>query len=215
MSSEIPLVSAIMPTRGRPQFAKEAIELFLAQTWPNKELVIIDDEDNLSFREPPTVRQHHLKMYENIRYERLRHRRKVGEKRNIACSRAMGEIIVHWDDDDHYEPERIRDQVERLLHSGLPLTGYNQILFFDGERWMMYGPRKDYILGTSFVYRKSLWERRPFKDVDIGEDLTFQHGIPHTAIAAGEMMWARTHAGNTSKREIRGPLWRVVNPQCA
>lgn len=214
-SCEYPLVSAIMPTRARPQFAREAVNLFLAQTWPNKELVIVDDEDAPSIPGPLSV-AYTLNMENvNFRYERLRTKQSIGAKRNIACSRAQGEIIIHFDDDDHSAPGRMADQVERLLSSGLELTGYSEMLFFDGNVWRMYSGRKDYILGTSFCYRKSLWERHPFTWANIGEDLAFQRGIPHTAVPAGSLMWARTHPGNTSKRVISGPTWREAELQTA
>ena len=211
--SDFPLVSAIMPTRARPQFAREAVELFLTQTWPTKELVIIDDEDAPSFSEEPCVCNYRLERYDNIRWELLRTKQSIGAKRNIACSRAQGEIIIHWDDDDFSAAGRMADQVERLLSSGLDLTGYSEMLFTDGAKWRLYSSRKDYILGTSLCYRKSLWERRPFTDAQMGEDLSFQRGVPHTAVPAGEMMWARTHAGNTSPRTYQGPTWREVELQ--
>lgn len=214
MCSEVPLASAIMPTRGRPQLARDAVELFLAQTWPNKELVVVDDEDAPSFSEPPCVCNYYLERYENIRYERLRRKLSIGAKRNIACSRAQGEIVVHWDDDDWSAPGRMTDQVERLLSSGLELTGYSEMLFTDGVKQWLYSGCKDYILGTSLCYRKSLWQRRPFDaDKTTGEDLVFQLGVPHTAVPAGELMWARSHAGNTSPRVYRGPSWRSVEMQ--
>jgi hypothetical protein len=70
---DFPLVSAIMPTRARPQFAREAVDLFLAQTWPNKELVILDDEEHPSF--PSGIAG------DGIRYEQLRFTLTVGAKR--------------------------------------------------------------------------------------------------------------------------------------
>lgn len=207
--SDFPLVSAIMPTRARPQFAREAVDYFLAQTWPNKELVIIDDQD------APSCQYGAPSADLSIRYKSLRVKQSVGAKRNIACSRARGEIIVHWDDDDFSAPGRMADQVERLLSSGLDLTGYSEMLFTDGAKWRLYSGSKDYILGTSMCYRKSLWARRPFSEAQIGEDLSFQRGVPHTAVPAGEMMWARTHSGNTSPRTYQGPTWREVELQTA
>lgn len=207
MSTEIPLVSAIMPTRARPTFAREAVEVFLAQTWPNRELVIVDDEDEPSF--PGGING------ADVRYERLRIKLSIGAKRNVACSRAAGEIIVHFDDDDWSAPERITDQVERLMASGRELTGYNEMLFTDGARWWQYAGPKDYILGTSLCYRKTLWERRPFQDSQIGEDLAFQLGVPKTAVPAGEVMWARTHPGNTSPRVTNKREWREAQIQTA
>src|SRR4030095_9083631 len=42
-STEIPLVSCIMPTYNRRLFVPQAIQYFLRQDYPRKELVIVDD----------------------------------------------------------------------------------------------------------------------------------------------------------------------------
>jgi hypothetical protein len=47
----VPLVSCIMPTANRRRFVPEAIRLFLAQDYLEKELVILDDgEDSVTLR---------------------------------------------------------------------------------------------------------------------------------------------------------------------
>jgi hypothetical protein len=38
-----PLVTAIMPTAGRPEFALQAVRYFCDQDYPNKELVVLED----------------------------------------------------------------------------------------------------------------------------------------------------------------------------
>src|SRR5688572_15862161 len=45
------LACAVMPTRGRVAFAKHALESFHSQTYPNKQLIILDDADDRSFPE--------------------------------------------------------------------------------------------------------------------------------------------------------------------
>ena len=47
------LVSAIMPTRSRPALSRAALNCFLAQTYEPRELVILDDDDDPSFLDPP------------------------------------------------------------------------------------------------------------------------------------------------------------------
>ncbi|WP_159462607.1 glycosyltransferase [Caballeronia glebae] len=38
----MPLISCIMPTYGRPAYVDEAVAMFLAQDYPNKELIIVN-----------------------------------------------------------------------------------------------------------------------------------------------------------------------------
>lgn len=192
MSAEI-LVSAIMPTRARPQFARQAVEYFLAQTWPAKELVILDDFFAPSFSAAPVG--------EGIRYLSERHKLTVGAKRNRCCSEAAGEIICHWDDDDFSAPGRIADQVTRLLESGAEITGYSEMEFRNGVKRWLYRGANGYMLGTSLMYWRETWKRRAFTDLSVAEDLLFQAGRQSIAVPAGRLMWASIHAGNTSPRQ--------------
>lgn len=189
------LVSAIMPTRGRPQYAQEALGCFLSQTYQDRELVIVDDADDPSFPEGVNL--------PGVHYHQMRKRLTIGAKRNLACSRASEGVIVHWDDDDWSAPERIEDQVTRLIDSNVGLTGYNRMRFYDvdsGEWWMFNGG-KHQVIGTSMMYTREFWKALPFPDINEGEDHSVSNKASKVAVVdAGLMMFARTHAGNTSKR---------------
>lgn len=195
------LVSAIMPTRSREQWAQEALDCHLSQTHREKEIVIIDDSDDPSF--PAGVD------LPNVQYHRLSRRLTVGAKRNLACSRANGDVIYHADSDDWSAPERIEDQLTRLLDKGVGLTGYNRMRFLHEEtgEWWMFNGHSHQILGTSMMYTREFWRSLPFPDISEGEDHAVSNRAGKVAVAdAGAMMWARTHAGNTSKREGMGQI---------
>lgn len=194
-----------MPTRGRSQFAVRAVECFLAQTWSEKELVILDDQDNPSF---PDFQDHDISGI--LQYHRLTQRYSIGAKRNLCCSRASGDILMHWDDDDWSHPGRMADQVARLQTSAIGFTGYHSMLFEDesGKRWKYRGHSR-YALGTSFCYTREFWLTHPFPDVMKAEDnaiVSRISGFP--TVDAGELMIASIHRGNTSPRE---KLEKAVN----
>ena len=137
----------------------------------------------------------------------------IGDKRNFGCERAAGEVIAHWDDDDHSGPDRLADQLSRLEESGKSVTGYHSMKFTDGERWWKYSGSPNYALGTSLVYRRAWWQRSRFRAVQIGEDNQF---VAEAAAAgelatadAGELMHATIHGGNTSRRNM-GSAWRPI-----
>lgn len=193
------LISCIMPTRGRPEFAADAVRQFQRQTWPEKELIILDDPDAPSFTTPPADPQ--------IEYNRCARRWTVGEKRNIAVARSLGGIIAHWDDDDWYSQDRLEDQVQRLLSSNSMLTAYCPVPFTDGVRWWDYcNPRPDYGVGASFMYRREFWRANPFAGRMVAEDDQFLDAARgRVAIAPGRgLMIARIHPGNTSPRDPQG-----------
>jgi glycosyltransferase involved in cell wall biosynthesis len=201
-----------MPTRGRPALARQALACWLAQTYPWRELVIIDDRDDPSF--PDGL---HL---EGVQYHMLERRLSVGAKRNIACSRAQGQILMSWDSDDWCAPGRIESQYMLMRSTEATFTGYHSMVFFDearGEAWKYAGTEK-YALGTSLCFKRELWQEYPFPDRQIGEDNEWagRHRGALISVDAGEMIAARIHDGNTSdKRSNRNPKqWsRIAWPE--
>jgi glycosyltransferase involved in cell wall biosynthesis len=201
------LISCIMPTLARPQYAAHAVELWLAQTYSPTELVIVDDIDSPSFPNGCNL--------PGVQYHLMRQRLPVGSKRNIACSRSAGDVIAHWDDDDYSAPGRLADQMTRLLDSGKPVTGYRCMRFTDGTGWWEYSASVGYVTGTSLMYRRSWWQQHPFTAEQTGEDVTFvKEAQPNDMIAtadAGELMYATIHPRNTSVRPIHlNRQWRKI-----
>src|SRR5690349_6969382 len=108
-----------MPTADRRPFVGQAIRCFLAQDYPEKELVIVDDGAESVADLVPA--------HPDIRYFRLEKRATVGAKRNFACHETQGEILVHWDDDDWSAPWRLSYQVEQLRQAQADICGLNRV----------------------------------------------------------------------------------------
>lgn len=139
----------------------------------------------------------------------------IGDKRNIGCEAASGEVICCWDDDDYSAPHRLERQLERI--STVDVTGYNAMLFTDGSRWWKYTGGPGYALGTSLCFRKSFWKKQPFARVHVGEDSLFSaRAAAHNTLCtldAGDEMHATIHAQNTSPRHLHAAQWREVEDQ--
>lgn len=206
-----PLISCIMPTRGRPGLAPQAIEQWRAQDYPNRELVIVDDVDRPSFSEAPCEL--------GVVYCRTRRPSSLGAKRNLCCSRASGEIIAHWDDDDWYGPGHLTALWVLLDTTRAEIVGYHTMEFRDGERRHEYvPPYRDpdgvYAIGASLVYRRRFWEQNPFSDVPKAEDGLFVERARDLRVLcsrpADGLMWASIHDGNTSRRNLASAQYRRV-----
>jgi glycosyltransferase involved in cell wall biosynthesis len=105
-----PLVSAVIPTRDRPQFLASAIRSALRQTWPNLEVLIVVDGPD-----PATAA-----FLETIADPRLRviffaERRGGSDARNAGVRAARGEWIAFLDDDDEWLPRKIELQMRAAL----------------------------------------------------------------------------------------------------
>src|SRR5271157_4780477 len=124
--SSLPLVSCIMPTRNRRWAVPRAIQYFLHQDYPNRELLIVDDgTDRIGDLIPGDSR---------IRYFELPRPASTGAKRNFACTNSKGTLIAHWDDDDWYAPWRLTYQVEQLLQANADICGLDRVLFYAPKR---------------------------------------------------------------------------------
>lgn len=202
--------SAIMPVYGQREMAGLALASFLAQDWEPKELIVIDDS--------PEEMQDLFAGLPLIRYVRGSERQKIGHKRNRACELAEGDVILHFDSDDWSAPNRIRDQVDRLLASGKAVTGYHSMLFWDGAQVFKYKGAYDYSLGSALCYRKDFWrahafvaeDRRRWEDNVFVQDARNEGQI--VCVDAGKMMVARIHAANTCpKKPAENPRqWAAV-----
>jgi ADP-heptose:LPS heptosyltransferase/glycosyltransferase involved in cell wall biosynthesis len=181
--------------------------MFLAQGYPHKELVIVDDgTDRIDDLIPA---------HPQIRYFREEPRRMaLGAKRNRACELARGDVILVWDDDDWYAPWRIAYQVREMETNGWDLCGINRAFFVDPaskQAWeyvaMSRGSR--WLCGATLGFRRSLWEANRFANVRVGEDNRFvaaARGANVGVLQNNRFFVCRIHSRNTcTKRPARWP----------
>lgn len=209
---EGPLVSCIMPTANRRAFVGHAIEQFLAQDYPRRELIVVDDgEDCIADLVPRN---------DLVRYLRLDRRMPIGAKRNIACELAQGEVIAHWDDDDWMAPAWLGSQVETLIGEGADICGLDKVLFYAPETrrgWRyIYDGRQPWVCGGTLCYTKAYWARAPFSRINVGEDDAFIRSPEPKRVAINahdELYVAIIHRGNTSPKNTIGQRWRELPAQ--
>jgi glycosyltransferase involved in cell wall biosynthesis len=199
-----PLVSCIMPTHNRRLFVPRAIDYFLRQDHPAKELVIIDDgTDSVEDLVPPLP---------SIRYHRVAGRMVLGTARNLACEMASGSMIAHWDDDDWHAPDRLSRQVRQLESGRIDLCGLTSLLLYEpanDRAWRFTWPPRlrRWLAGQSLCYRRDLWERSPFPALAAGEDSAFVWlSAARSAARAvpGDIVVALVHPANTVAKTSRG-----------
>src|SRR5512146_1559944 len=201
------MVSCVLPTRNRAAFIGMAIESYQSQTYPVRELIVLDNGDDETESLIPAD--------SSIRYVKICGQKNTGQMRNACNELARGEIICHFDSDDWSAPERIADQVQRLAESGCPVTGYHSLLFCDasGRGYEFRAQPNRYVCGTTLCYLKSWWAGHRFPPICKGEDTAFVRDAAHfrrtakglaRALISAEvrgMMVARVHDSNTSPKD--------------
>lgn len=176
------------------------------QTYPSRELLILDDLDCPAFSDVPRL--------PNVRLMRLP-KMTVGEKRNIATSRAEGDVICHWDSDDWNPADRLETQIQELVSSGKEVCGWKDILFWDldGKQGYMYrSSNPDYAIGTTLMYYRDWAVSHPFPMANIGEDNQFVYtarSVIHI-IRTPSRIIAGIHSGNTSRKVVKPPEYTLA-----
>lgn len=109
MSGAGPLISIIIPLYNSEDFLSETIESLLAQTYPNFELIIVDDgsvDQSLAI----------ARSYDDERINIIEQRTNKGivETLNRGLDEASGTYVARMDSDDIALPERLASQVAFL-----------------------------------------------------------------------------------------------------
>lgn len=109
MGAEEPLISVIIPTFNRPLQLKRAVQSVLNQTYPNYEIIIIDDGSTLDITEV-------INSFSDSRIKLIKHECKRGapSARNSGLQIARGDFINFLDDDDEIAPDKFAKQLAKF-----------------------------------------------------------------------------------------------------
>ena len=113
-----PLVTAVIPTRNRPELVCRAVRSALAQTYANLEVVVVIDGPD-----PSTVQALEALNEPRLRVVALEENVGGSEARNIGVRGAKGEWIALLDDDDEWFPNKTDLQIRAAKQSShLPVV---------------------------------------------------------------------------------------------
>ena len=125
MNSNAPLVSVVIPTYSRSDMLTRAMESVNAQTYPNIEIVVVDDNGKgtnqqletqarvLAFETRPGVELHYV----------VREKNGGGSlARNTGIDASKADFVAFLDDDDEFLPRKLELQMEPMSDSNVSLT---------------------------------------------------------------------------------------------
>ena len=218
-----PLVSCIMATKNRRSFIPQALRCFSRQSYPNAELIVVDDgEDSVADLCCGIPR---------VRYVRITCPIFTGTKLNIGIEVARGDILQKLDDDDYYSPDFLNVAVSRLLSGPgdrllvawdcfLVLYAGDPCLRYSGNGWQA---------GGTLCFHRTLWDLRPFRDLPKSIDHCFlvdneptvlpvRDARHYILVRHGANVWNKMQGGETANsflgRRLPSPwpLEDVINP---
>lgn len=144
-SNLYPKISCLCVTHNKPKMLARAIQLFLSQSYPNKQLVIV-------FQESDTITSQFILNHSfnnNIKIVSVpvnTQRQTLGDLRNLSILSADGEYVCQWDDDDLYHSNRLALQYEFIIKNSIEAC----VL----EQWTIYNMYTD----KFYISNKRLWE---------------------------------------------------------
>lgn len=115
-----PLVSIIIPVYNGANYLKEAIDSALAQTYPNVEILVINDGS----RDDGATERIALSYGERIRYF-SKPNGGVSTALNLGIQEMRGEYFSWLSHDDTYLPDKISTQVEAMQAIAKPVIVYS------------------------------------------------------------------------------------------
>ncbi len=127
-----PLVSVVLPTYGRNERLRAAVESVIDQTYGNIELLIVDDGSPTPITE--TLDDVSFDRLESVTFVRHNENRGANVARNTGIRVSNGKYIAFLDDDDRWHETKIARQVDAfaeadsevgLVYTGLQATNSN------------------------------------------------------------------------------------------
>ena len=172
-------VSVLCVTFNRQHLIPFIIYQFKKQSYPNHlmELIIYDDSKERIF---PNIND------DNIKYIYSNEKKTLGEKRNKLNSIAKGDIIVWFDDDDYYFPNRIKDTVSLLNNSEELIVGCKYTLLYDSfksKNIYKINHKNNYTQNNILAYKKEYLNLHSYNDSDnYNEEKYFTNDFSEQAV---------------------------------
>lgn len=147
-----PLISCLCISHKRPVYLKNAIECFQAQTYTNKEMVIIGHADDVASKNVvESFKTNNIVFKEAPKLSK-------GELRNLSIDNASGEYFCQWDDDDWHHDRRLEIQFQQMI------AGEKQASVL--AYWLMLDRvNKKAYLSSPYAFSRSLLCNRAFYDL--------------------------------------------------
>ena len=147
---------------------QKAIEQFQAQSYPNKQMIIIYQEtDNVTclfldkYNLPNNVKCFCVpKSFPN---------QTLGDLRNISLNLADGEYVCQWDDDDCYHKDRLKSQYEFIINEKVEACVLEQWIVYDCNTRKAYLSNKRFWEG-SLLCKTDIARKFIYPSLEKGED---------------------------------------------
>lgn len=169
---------SIITCTNQKNFFQNIIDNYDRQDIKNKELIIIINSDRINQSEW----EEKIKSYKDIRIYKKDEKTSLGKCLNFGVSVAKYDYIAKFDDDDYYGPKYLSDTTKAFIMTGAGLVGKGAtfVYFRKNSLLAIRTPNQEkrfvrFVNGSTFVFKKKIFNRVKFSDISIAEDVQFCH----------------------------------------
>lgn len=168
MNEDFGLISIIMAAYNAEKTIEQAISSVLNQTYPNFELLVVDDcskDETAKLVKNTAVKDSRVRLISNVKNSGVSYTRKHGLKE------AKGSWIAILDSDDAWAPEKLEKQInlQKKMNADLLFTG-SAFMDSDGQPidWYLHAPaevnyrqllKQNVLSNSSVLVRKELYAK--------------------------------------------------------
>lgn len=152
--SELPLISCLMVVTSKWPVAIFALNCFLAQSYPHKELILVDASAEGRMAMAVEAASSAEIRYVSIDDESLT----LSRLHNMALDHALGDYICHWNSDDLHDPLRLEMQWKVLQSTEAQASLLARwMIWWPGQKVFAMSSYRD--VGQSVLCERSLFPR--------------------------------------------------------
>lgn len=205
----------VIACTNRKDFVQSIIDNFQKQTLVEKELILILHSLNINIDSKEHTVLH------------LPGEMSLGECLNQGVKHAKFQYIAKMDDDDYYGPDYLKEAYDTLTQTNADLVGKSSfyIYFKNNQELRLYNPNFEkkwianngpyqssfFLSGATMVFRKCIFSRVRFPDVNIGEDsgfqkLCYENGMKIYALSKDHYAYLRYPDSLHHHSDVKEPL---------
>jgi len=161
----------------RDETLSQVFDNYDRQTWDNKELIIILNNDSIALEKWEAK----AKLYPNVSVYRIPEKQNLGACLNYGISVARHDYIAKMDDDDYYGPNYLSDLLFALRTSKADIVGKKAFfVYFEANMKLMLAFKgiensfQTHLVGATLLFKKKIFENVQFQTKMVsGTDANF------------------------------------------
>ncbi|WP_066391415.1 glycosyltransferase family 2 protein [Neobacillus mesonae] len=167
---------SIVTVTNRQEFIENVFSSYESQIWPEKELIIVLNNDSMNLLEW----EEYAQKYNQVSIYQLPENVSLGNCLNFGVKKSKYSYIAKFDDDDYYGPLFLTEAMYTFDKMNADVVGKRTCYMYNAltKELRMRFPDREHkrasiLQGGTIMAKKKVMEKVPFPDKNVGEGLSF------------------------------------------